>query len=349
MTTSLISKLHQSQASMPSYLNMLGPYSMHEPSFRILEQQFHSFDLNRFTSELSPEHKRNAANSDRYYMTIVDGVAIVTISGMITKYPTWFPTCPSSVIRSLLNTALEDPRVFGCLLRINSPGGQVSGTRELANDVKKFGQSKPIVAYVDDLCCSAAYWVASQADYIVSNATGFTGSIGTYCIMSDYSQAMEQAGVKVHVIRAGEYKGSGEFGTKILDSHLMELQRQVDGLNAFFLEAVSQGRNLSGVALEQVTDGRAHLAADAKSLGLIDEVRDFENYFEAFYDSVLQSPFYAASPYRFVERADAFRISSYSDNEFVDDCVSKKLTVDECQKAWNQKQSKPTSTQKYVP
>jgi ClpP class serine protease len=202
----------------------------------------------------------------------------------------------------------------------------------------------------------------------------------------DTSGAAEKAGVKVHVVKAGEFKGAGTPGTAILDSHLMEMQRQVSGLNEFFIEAVSTGRGLEGTALEQVTDGRAHLAADAMRYGLIDEIADFEEYFESFHATVQQSAFYSSSPHRAVamndlimfnlpvaekqrlidagteyaqaieyaknnqtaSSSDLAKISNYND-EFARDCLSRGLTITEAKQEWEKRNAKPTYAKKYVP
>jgi signal peptide peptidase SppA len=379
MTTDYSRKLLPSepvQNGIPYYANWLGPWAIHEPAFKALEHAFQTLDLPRHLQEVAPKHRDAIAETGRYETTVIDGIMIVNINGPIMKHDSSFGySCSSVRIRRILDLAKNDPSVFGVLLRIDSPGGTVNGTRELANDVAKFSKVKPISAYCEDLTASAAYWIACQSSHIVASPTSLVGSIGTYCVVRDFSGAAEQAGVKVHVVRAGEFKGVGEHGTAILDSHLMEMQRQVDGLNAFFTEAVSTGRSLEGTALEQVTDGRAHLAADAMRYGLIDEIADFEDYFGKFFDEVQQSKFYQSSPNRFVSmgdlafhrlpdatkqrlvaertpyadaiawasanqaatRNDLYTISGGSET-FISECTAKGLSIAEAEKVWKQKQ-----------
>lgn len=376
-------KLATSQANIPYYQNWLGPWAMYEPSFKALEHSFKQLDLGKHLTEVSPNIQQELDDAPNYNSTLIDGILIVTISGPIMKQaPSFGGGCSSVLVRRILSTAMHDPSIFGAILLINSPGGTVSGTRELANTVKRFGEVKPITAYCEDLAASAAYWVASQADSIAANPTALIGSIGTYCMAVDTSGAAEKAGVKVHIVKAGEFKGAGTPGTEITDDHLDEMQRQVSGLNRFFVDAVSEGRNIEGEELDRVCDGRAHLAADAIQLKLIDEIADFEEYFESFFASVQQSSFYASSPNRFVtmadvqyyripeakkqelvaaktpyakaidwaeqnqtaSRVDLSRMSNFTDDDFVKDCLAKNLTVLQCQKAWEERQKANTRT-----
>ncbi|MBK7804424.1 MAG: S49 family peptidase [Chloracidobacterium sp.] len=91
-----------------------------------------------------------------------------------------------------------------------------------------------------------------------------------------------KAGVTVHVLRAGSMKGFGTPGTEITDEGLASIQVIVNGLNTFFLDAVSEGRKMEIAQVAAIADGRVHLAAKAKEMGLIDAVSDFETAFPKF-------------------------------------------------------------------
>jgi hypothetical protein len=108
--------------------------------------------------------------------------------------------------------------------------------------------------------------------------------------VADSSAAAEKIGVKVHVVRAGELKGMGTPGTEITEDQLAEVQKQVFGLNQFFLDAVSTGRKMDMAAVSGIADGRVHLAGEAKNLGLIDRVSSFEDCFDRFASSVSNGP-----------------------------------------------------------
>jgi ATP-dependent protease ClpP protease subunit len=110
------------------------------------------------------------------------GVAVVPVTGPIFRYADFFTDFSGgATIDSLskdFNAALNDPAVASIVLNIDSPGGEVAGVNEFAQMVFEARGRKPIVAYVDGLGASAAYWIASAADEIVADATAMIGSIG---------------------------------------------------------------------------------------------------------------------------------------------------------------------------
>ena len=124
--------------------------------------------------------------------TTRDGrLAIIQVAGPLTKtrgfIQDYFGGYSSGEIEAAVDDASDDPDVGGILLRIESPGGQVAGIPEAAAAVARAAAKKPVVAYCEDLCCSAAYWIASQASSVIANASAIVGSIGTYIALTDLS------------------------------------------------------------------------------------------------------------------------------------------------------------------
>jgi signal peptide peptidase SppA len=203
-------------------------------------------------------------------------VAIIHLAGPLTKAGGWWFSGTSSVqARGEISAAAADPDVGKIALLIDSPGGTVAGTYELAAAVAAAAKQKRTVAYIQDLGASAAYWAASQASEVFASPTAYVGSIGTYGVLVDSSGMADRMGIKVHVVRAGEFKGMGMPGTAIEKKHLEEAQRLISAQNEFFLEGVAGGRRLPLAKVRELADGRAHIAAKAKELGLIDGVQSF--------------------------------------------------------------------------
>jgi signal peptide peptidase SppA len=181
--------------------------------------------------------------------------------------------------RRLLRAAVADPAVSSILLYIDSPGGTVAGTRELANDVAAAANVKPVHAFIEDMGASAAYWIASQASRVSTNATGLVGSLGTYGVVHDYSAAAAMEGIKTFVVSTGKYKGAGVPGTEITPDVLADVQRNVDALNSYFVSAVATGRNMDDETVAELFDGRVHVGDEAKTLGLVDAVESLDEAF----------------------------------------------------------------------
>lgn len=217
------------------------------------------------------------STSGSEYQVLPGGVAVVPIRGSLMKQTSSLSGGTSTVrARRQVRLAARDQEVAAILLLVDSPGGTVSGTGDLADDVAAANKQKPVVAFVEDLGASAAYWIASQARQVFANRTALVGSIGTFAVIEDLSSRAAALGIKVHVIRAGAFKGAGTPGTEITPSQLAEWQRVVDQSNAFFLEAVARGRRLPLGRVQELADGRVHLAADAQRLGLIDGVKTLD-------------------------------------------------------------------------
>jgi signal peptide peptidase SppA len=203
-----------------------------------------------------------------------NGIALIVIAGPLMKKASKFGGTSSVETRSAIRKAVNDEEDKSILLHIDSPGGTVAGTADLAADVKAANVLKPVYAYIEDLGASAAYWVASQARRITANATAEVGSIGTLLVLADTSGMYESKGIKVHVISTGKYKGAGADGAPVTDDHIKMFQEEVDDLNEHFLNGVAKGRKgkMTMAQVREVADGRCHIASKAKDLGLIDEV-----------------------------------------------------------------------------
>lgn len=203
-------------------------------------------------------------------------VAIIPIHGSITKKRSKFSDNSAIELRSLVRQASRDETIDKIILHIDSPGGAVEGISDLADEIFAAKQKKPVVAYCEDLCASAGYWIASQCSEIVSNKGGWIGSLGVYGVIEDWSAAYEREGVIVHVISSGGVKGGGVPGTEVTDSLIKDEQRVVDQITRQFMDAVREGRKLTHDKTQSLFDGKVHPAEDAVKLGLIDRVASFD-------------------------------------------------------------------------
>lgn len=209
------------------------------------------------------------------YTVAGNGIAVIPIAGPMMKGRSKFGGVSTVETRRAIRTADRDPDVRGIMLHVDSPGGHAAGTQDLADDVRATG--KPIVAHIDDLGASAAYWAISQSDRISVNRGGEVGSIGALAVVSDTSKAADMAGVTVHVVATGEYKGALTPGAPIPDEQLDYVRSRVEHINGLFLRAVESGRGLRGRALSAVSDGRVYGSSDAGGLGLVDAVESFDS------------------------------------------------------------------------
>lgn len=150
-----------------------------------------------------------------------------------------------------------DPGISVVLLDMDSPGGTVNGTPELANAVRDLARCRHVYAYTAGMCCSAAYWVASQCDGIYAAPSARLGSIGVLLPVTDSSEAYSRNGIRVEMFTAGRYKGTGMRGTSLTDEQRALLQEQVNATWQEFKAAVNSRRSVPDEAMEgQTFSGR---------------------------------------------------------------------------------------------
>lgn len=212
-------------------------------------------------------------------VSMSDGIAVVQLRGPMVKEQSYltefFGFTSTAALTAAFNALAADATVNGILLAIDSPGGSVDGLSELGDAVAKAASVKPVIAQVDGMAASAAYYVASQASQIYANRMDLIGSIGTILYFYDFSKAFEDAGIKPVVIDTGEFKGIGVPGKPVTESHVAYLKSLVDGYFADFLSTVKRGRQIGTKELKEVADGRVFFAEDAKASGLIDGIRSY--------------------------------------------------------------------------
>jgi len=182
-------------------------------------------------------------------------------------------------VSAAVDAALADPDIKAVVLVVNSPGGSADGIPDLSDKVKSLADAKTLIAQVDGMAASAAYWVASQASKIYSNQLDMIGSIGVKMVLYDESKAFEQAGIKPVIIDTGEFKSAGTPGTAITDSQKADFQKIVDQYFAAFVVAVKRAR--ADIDLKETTTGKVYLAQEAKKLGLIDGIQSLSDTLES--------------------------------------------------------------------
>ena len=219
---------------------------------------------------------------------VVDGVAIIPLDGVIAKRMNLFSQISGGVSTDLLardfKAAINDPSVKAIILAIDSPGGTVDGTVDIARLVYESRGVKPVIAYTDGLMASAAYWIGSAADkvYIGNDAT-LVGSIGVVATHQDISKAQEMQGVKTTEVYAGKYKRIVSQYAPLSEAGQAYLQDRVDYLYSVFVSAVADNR---GVAVEKVlkgmADGKVFSGRQAIEAGLVDGVATLDALIAGF-------------------------------------------------------------------
>jgi capsid assembly protease len=219
---------------------------------------------------LSGERFQSISRSgDRTYQ-VISGVAVVPIVGILFHDDSWFGSSYSA-IGAAFRAALADPEAKGIALLIDSPGGEVAGCFDLADEIYNARDIKPIAAILDESAYSAAYALASAAEVISVPRTGGTGSIGTVTMHLDVTQALADAGLKVTTVQYGARKTELYPTSALTDEARARMQADVDILGEMFVDLVARNR---GITAERVrkTEAGTFLGRSGVEAGLADVV-----------------------------------------------------------------------------
>jgi protease IV len=205
-------------------------------------------------------------------------VLVVSIRGVITDSPKeeFIRTRPSTVqeVVSQLRRAEADENVKAVLLKIDSPGGSVTASDVLFNEISAFKErtrSKVVVAMMG-VAASGGYYISLPADYIVAHPTTLTGSIGVIFLRPRVTGLMQKVGIDVEVNKSGPNKDIGSPFREMTAEEAKILQDLTDRLGVRFVDLVTKHRKLDPRITAEIATARVYLAGEALELGLVDEI-----------------------------------------------------------------------------
>ena len=231
-----------------------------------------------------PDEMDDAARSQKPYLVTPEGVAILGVSGTLVKKASWLDAASGmqsyESIRADFQDAVRDPRIQGILLDVDSPGGEVGGLFDLADEIYNARAEKPCMAISDDDAFSAAYAIASSAQRLFVTRTGGVGSVGVIALHLDQSGFDEKAGRKYTAIYAGAKKNDFNPHEALSGSAKDELQSEIDRLYDMFVGTVARNREMKP-ALVRNTEAGLYYAEKAISAGFADQVGTFDDALDA--------------------------------------------------------------------
>ena len=179
---------------------------------------------------------------------------------------------------SVIAKVAADSTVKAVVLRVNSPGGSVTASEKIKNELDRLQEVKPLVASYGDYAASGGYWISNRCDKIFSDATTLTGSIGVFGLVPDFSgTAKDIAHVGVESVTSNKH--GDMFGLmRPLDAE--ESDFMLSGIEAVydrFTTLVSEGRGIPKETVDEIGQGRVWTGADALKINLVDEIGTLED------------------------------------------------------------------------
>lgn len=233
-------------------------------------------DNRRYGIDPDPYQKYEFPRVDSNGNLQKDGpVQMIRIEGPVMKYD----FCGAMGMESLqqgLRSANADSTVQSIVLLIDSPGGTVDGTDNLAKEVSN--SKKPVVSFVNGMMCSAAYWIGSGAKEIVvddanKGYNAYVGSIGTMAMWKDTTKADEQKGVKTNIVTATKSTRKTSYSDQVAKGDYTRLIKELDNINETFHSAIQQNRGGKlKMDKENLFEGDFYDGKDAVKYGLADKI-----------------------------------------------------------------------------
>lgn len=287
MSDRILTLLSQPWAIVPDALEEIGRIYMDHVSGAVSPDQV-------AVRIAAAREARGSGPEQRSYL-VQDGVAVVPMVGVMGRRMNMFRAISggvsTQVVGNRLAEAAADSAVKSIILEVDSPGGTVDGTQDLARIVRKVDAEKPVITIATGLMASAGYWVGSAArEVYATEDSAEIGSIGVVATHIDRSRAYDKAGVRVTEITAGRYKRITSDTAPLSDEGEAYIQAALDTLYRQFVSAVATHRGSDPDTVhERMADGRVFLAADAVDRGMLDGVMSFDEGFQRARASTVRS------------------------------------------------------------
>jgi len=198
-----------------------------------------------------------------------DKIAVVDLEGVILS--------PKQIVPQLKKFA-DDSSVKAIIIHVNSPGGGVAASEEIYREVKRIREEKKkrVVASIETVGASGAYYVASATDKIYADKGSIVGSIGVISEWVNYGDLLHWLKLKDITMKAGEFKDTGSPTREMTPAERQYLQSLIDNMHTQFIQAVAEGRHAKEADIRAIADGKVWTGEQAYSMKLVDQVADFE-------------------------------------------------------------------------
>ena len=165
----------------------------------------------------------------------------------------------------------EDKKVKAVVFRVNSPGGSAQASEAIRHELELLRAEKPVIASYGDYAASGGYWISAQSDFIFSDESTITGSIGVFGMIPSVGDAIRK-NVKVNIESVGSSSHSDMMNgmRKLNDNEVAYVQKQIEKIYDDFTILVADGRGISKDSVDAIGQGRVWSGADALNIGLVD-------------------------------------------------------------------------------
>ncbi|MBP3844529.1 MAG: signal peptide peptidase SppA [Prevotella sp.] len=177
-----------------------------------------------------------------------------------------------------LEKLANDDDIKAVVLRVNSPGGSAYASEQIWHAVMNVKAKKPVVVSMGGYAASGGYYISCAANYIYSEPTTITGSIGIFGMFPDFSGLLtEKLGVKFDEVKTNKHAAFGTIARPFNEEELALLDQYIGRGYELFRKRVADGRKLSVDAVEEIAQGRVWLGNDALGIKLVDAIGSLDD------------------------------------------------------------------------
>jgi protease-4 len=197
-----------------------------------------------------------------------DKIAVVDLEGVILS--------PKELVEQLRKYG-DDSSIRAIILHVNSPGGGAAASEEIYREVLRIRdvKKKRIVASIETVGASGAYYVSSATNKIFADEASIVGSIGVIAEWYNYEELIKWAKLKAIVLKAGEFKDTGSPVRDLSPTERAYMQGLIDNMHGQFIDSVAKGRRMKVEDIKPLADGKVWTGEQAMPLKLIDQIGDF--------------------------------------------------------------------------
>ena len=177
-----------------------------------------------------------------------------------------------------LHKLMEDDDVKAVVLRVNSPGGSAYASEQIWRAVTQLKTKKPVVVSMGGYAASGGYYISCNANYIYTEPTTLTGSIGIFGMFPDFSGLLkDKLGVKFDEVKTNKHAAFGTIARPFNDEEMALLGNYIDRGYNLFRKRVADGRKLKVEQVEEIAQGRVWLGCDALPIKLVDAIGSLDD------------------------------------------------------------------------
>jgi protease-4 len=167
----------------------------------------------------------------------------------------------------------QDDGVKAIVLRVNSPGGSATASEAIQRELRQARASKPVIVSMGTVAASGGYWISTSSDRIFAEPTTITGSIGVFgMFLNVQGLATDKLGLTFDTVKTGKFADAMTITRPKTEEELAVFQRMVDWIYEQFIGKVAESRHLDPAIVREIAQGRVWSGAEAKKLGLVDEI-----------------------------------------------------------------------------